>query len=197
MNKYIAELFGTFTLVLIVMLSVSGKFPIPTPILAASVLGTFVYTIGSISGSLINPAVTIGLWSINKLSNKDTVLYIIAQFAGALLAMFVSYVLVGAALIQMPPTTLIMGLGELFGTLLLTFGVASVVYGKVHKETSGIVVGASLFVGVAVASVMGSSGIINPAVSLGVGLFNPIYLVGQIIGGILGFWIFKLLEKQK
>lgn len=197
MNKYIAELFGTFTLVLIVMLSVSGKFSIPTPILAASVLGTFVYTIGSISGSLINPAVTIGLWSINKLSNKDAVLYIIAQFAGALLAMFVSYVLVGAALIQMPPTTLIMGLAELIGTLLLTFGVASVVYGKVSKETSGIVVGASLFIGIAVAGVMGSSGIINPAVSLGVGLFNPVYLIGQIIGGILGFWIFKLLEKQK
>jgi glycerol uptake facilitator-like aquaporin len=197
MNKYIAELFGTFTLVLVVMLSLAGKFPVPTPLLAATVLGTFVYTIGFISGSQINPAVTIGLWSVKKLTAREAVLYIIFQFAGTLLAMFVANVLVVATVPQMPPTTFVMGLAELIGTLLLTFGVANVIYGKINKELSGIVIGGSLFIGITAAAVMGSAGVINPAVSLGIGLFNPIYIVGQIIGGILGFWFFKFLAKQK
>jgi len=118
MNKYLAELFGTFTLVLIVTLSLSGKFPIPTPILAALVLGTFVYTIGAISGAQINPAVTIGVWTIKKITTKDALVYIISQFAGALLALFVAVAIVGEKLPQMPHTTWVMGFGELIGTML-------------------------------------------------------------------------------
>jgi glycerol uptake facilitator-like aquaporin len=196
MNKYLAELFGTFTLVLIVTLSLSGKFPVPTPILAAFVLGTFVYTIGFISGAQLNPAVTIGLWTIKKITTKETLAYIISQFAGALLALFVAAVLVGATPPHMPPTTYIMGLGELIGTMLLTFGVASIVYGKTDKLLSGVVVGSSLFIGIAAAGVMGSAGVLNPAVSLSVGLFNPFYIAGQVIGGILGFWLFQFLSKK-
>src|SRR5579859_4443337 len=196
MNKYIAELFGTFTLVLVVTLSLSGKFPVPTPILAAFVLGTFVYTIGAISGAQINPAVTIGLWSIKKIATKEALAYIISQFAGAIVALFVAASVVGARPPHMPETTWIMGLGELIGTMLLTFGVASVVIGKTDKLISGVVVGSSLFIGIAAAGVMGSAGVLNPAVSLSVGLFNPFYLAGQIIGGILGFWFYNFLTHK-
>jgi glycerol uptake facilitator-like aquaporin len=90
-----------------------------------------------------------------------------------------------------------MGLGELIGTALLTFGVASAVYGKVDKAAVGLTVGASLFIGIAAAGVMGSAGVLNPAVALGIGLFNPIYLCGELIGGVLGFWIFKYAMQQK
>ena len=196
MNKYLAELFGTFTLVLVVTLSLSGKFPIPTPILAAMVLGTFVYTIGAISGAQINPAVTIGVWSIKKITTKDALAYIISQFTGALVALFVAAAIVGARPPQMPATTWVMGLGELIGTMLLTFGVASVVFGKTDKLISGVVVGASLFIGIAAAGVMGSAGVLNPAVSLSVGLFNPFYIAGQVIGGILGFRVYTFLSHK-
>jgi len=197
LHKYFAEFFGTFTLALIVTLSVAGKFPVPTPVLAAAVLGTFVYTIGFVSGAHINPAVTLGAWSINKISTKDAMGYIISQLVGALVAMFVARMLVGALLPAMPQPTLVMGLGELIGTLLLTYGVASVVYGKTDKQLAGLVVGSSLFIGIAAAGVMGSAGVVNPAVSLSLGLFNPIYIVGQVIGGVTGFWVFKFLAKQK
>jgi glycerol uptake facilitator-like aquaporin len=196
MNKYIAELFGTFILSLVVTLSLAGKFPVPTPILAGFVLGTFVYTIGFISGAQINPAVTIGLWTIKKITTKDAVAYIISQFAGALLALFVAIVIVGIRTHYILPATWLMGLSELIGTMLLTFGVASVVYGKTDNLLSGIVVGSSLFIGIASAGVMGSAGVLNPAVSLSVGLFNPFYIAGQVLGGIFGFWLFKLLAKN-
>jgi aquaporin Z len=197
MNKYFVEFFGTFTLVLVVMLSVAGKFPIPTPVLAAAVVGTFVYTVGFISGGHFNPAVTIGAWSVKKISDKDAVAYIISQFIGALLAMLIAHVIVGSITSPNPPSTPVMGLGELIGATLLTFGVASVIYGKTDKLLAGLVIGASLFIGIAAAGVMNSAGVINPAVSLGLALFNPIYISGQIIGGVLGFWIFKTLIAKK
>lgn len=171
----------------------AGKFPIPTPILAAAVVGVFVYTVGFISGSQLNPAVTIGAWTVHKIKSRDAIGYIISQFLGAILAMFIAQVLVGSKLPQMHQTTPIMGLSELIGATLLTFGIASVVYGKTDKKLSGLVIGSSLFVGIAAAGVMGSAGVLNPAVSLSLSLFNPTYILGQIAGGILGFWIFKFL----
>ena len=77
MKKYIAEGLGAGTLTLVVALSLAGIFPVSTPVLAGLVLGLFVYTIGYISGSHINPAVTLGVWSLNKISGKDALGYII------------------------------------------------------------------------------------------------------------------------
>lgn len=45
-----------------------------------------VYTIGPISGCHINPAVGIGVFLAKKINAKDTVAYIVAQIAGAIVA---------------------------------------------------------------------------------------------------------------
>ena len=147
MKKYIAELLGTFTLALTVGLSLAGAFPPATPILAGLVLGLFVYTIGSISGTHINPAVTIGAWSIKKIGGKDALWYIIAQFIGAALAMFVVSKTVGMPHIVVTATWGIV-LAELVGTFFFTFGIASVIYGKTPSDLSGVVIGGSLLLGI-------------------------------------------------
>ena len=59
MNKYLAELLGTFALTLAVGVSLAGKFPVPTPLVAALALGICVYTMSAISGTHINPAITL------------------------------------------------------------------------------------------------------------------------------------------
>ena len=42
-----------------------------------------------------------------------------------------------------------------------------------------------------------SNGILNPAVALALGSFNWIYLVGPIVGAVVGMWLFKLLSMEK
>lgn len=90
MNKYFAELVGTFVLVFascgsavlagdkIGFVGVSLAFGLS--------LLAMVYVIGPISGCHINPAVTIGLLISRKMKAKDAPGYILAQIAGAILA---------------------------------------------------------------------------------------------------------------
>jgi aquaporin Z len=42
-----------------------------------------VYTFGDISGAHLNPAVTIGFWTAQRISSPDVLLYAAAQLAGA------------------------------------------------------------------------------------------------------------------
>lgn len=101
MNKYMAEVFGTFWLVLggcgsavlaagfpdvgIGLLGVSLAFGL-------TVL-TMAFAIGHISGCHLNPAVTIGLWAGGRFETKDVVPYIIAQVIGGVIAGVVLYVI--------------------------------------------------------------------------------------------------------
>ena len=193
-KKYIAELLGTFALTLVVGLSLAGNFPVPTPILAALVLGLFVYSIGHISGTHINPAVTIGLWSIKKISTNETLAYIIAQFVGGFIAfLFIQTALGVHSLVVV--NSLRVCLAEILGTLFFTFGIASVVYGKTPSEFGGIVVGGSLLLGITIAALIGSNGVLNPAVALGIGSFNFTYLFAPILGSIAGMNLYKYLCK--
>ena len=195
-KKYSAEAVGTAVLTLVVTLALAGKFPVSTPVLAGLTLALFVYTIGHISGCHINPAVTIGAWSIRKISNKEAISYIVAQFFGAA----VSIIIVTLFKIQFASMDLggyspIIFFSELIGTALFTFGVASVVYGKTPKDFSGIVIGASLFLGIAISVLLGASGILNPAVAFGIKSFGLMYVLGPIAGGIVGMQSYKYISE--
>lgn len=192
MNKYVGEAVGTGVLTMVVALALAGTFPVPVPVLAALTLGLFVYSLGHLSGTHINPAVTIGAWSIGKISTDDAIKYVIAQFIGAGAALLVVGSLVTVAT---PPlkADLAIGLAEMIGAALFTFGIASVVYGKTPAVMSGMVVGGSLLLGISVAALIGSNGVLNPAVALGIGSFNVMYVLGPILGSVLGMQLYKRL----
>jgi glycerol uptake facilitator-like aquaporin len=192
MKKYIAELLGTFTLALVVGLSLKIAFPVATPILAGLVLLLFVYSIGHISGTHINPAVTIGAWSIGKITASDALMYIIAQIIGAGLALIVISQTVGLAVLTVTNSWGVGG-AELLGAFFFTFGIASVVYGKTPQDASGLVVGGSLLLGISIAAMLGSNGVLNPAVALGIGSLNLAYILGPIIGAVCGMQVYKHL----
>lgn len=195
-KKYILECVGAGALTLIVALSLKGAFPVPTPVLAALTLGLFVYSIGHISGAHINPAVTIGAWSIQKITTHDAIGYIVAQTVGAVVALLGATLYDTTAIASLPASAG-MFFAELLGTFFFTFGIASVVYEKTPVSLSGVVVGGSLLLGIAFAALLGSSGILNPAVAFGVGSFNLSYLLGPIAGSVLGMNVYKQLASMK
>jgi aquaporin Z len=96
MQKYLAELIGTFVLVFFGTGAavVSGK--ILGDLGTIGVLGialafgiavlVMVYAIGAISGCHINPAITIAMLVNGKIVSKDAVIYIVVQCIGAIIA---------------------------------------------------------------------------------------------------------------
>ena len=89
MKKYLAELVGTFILVL---------FGCGTAVVAGDKVGIVgiafafgfaligaAYGIGPISGCHINPAVSLGVWTAGRMSTKDMIGYWIGQFLGGVL----------------------------------------------------------------------------------------------------------------
>ncbi|MFS1881260.1 aquaporin Z [Vibrio splendidus] len=101
MNKYIAEMFGTFWLVLGGCGSavLAAAFPdVGIGLLGVSLafgltVLTMAFAIGHISGCHLNPAVTIGLWSGGRFDGKDVAPYIIVQVIGGIIAGGVLFVI--------------------------------------------------------------------------------------------------------
>ncbi|HEY0964566.1 MAG TPA: aquaporin [Candidatus Paceibacterota bacterium] len=191
-KKLVAEALGTFTLTLAVLSSLQMETTIiSTSVVAALVLALFVYTIGARSGCHLNPAVSLGLWSIGKLKPNEAVSYILAQLLGALLAFGLVSLMLGKLTLGIPAESAEVFVAELIGAALFTFGIAAVVYGKVADSISGLVVGGSLLLGILLAAQFGSAGIINPAVALALGALNLSYVLGSVIGGVVGMNLYK------
>ncbi|HLD60833.1 MAG TPA: aquaporin [Patescibacteria group bacterium] len=201
MKKYLTELLGTFLLALVVGLSLRGAFPVPTPVLAALTLGLFVYTAGHISGAHINPAVTIGVWSLGKIKPKDAVIYIIAQCIGATIALYTIAALYGEAGSDLDLPLMngfSVAAAEFLGAVFFTFGIAAVVHGKVPTDVTGVTIGGSLLLGLSIAASK-SVAIINPAVALSVvgTSMSWAYLLAPVVGAVVGMNLFRWLGSEK
>lgn len=102
MNKYLAELIGTFWLVFGGCGSavLAAAFPelgigfAGVSLAFGLTVLTGAYALGHISGGHFNPAVSIGLWAGGRFGAKDLAPYIISQVIGAVLAGLVLYIIV-------------------------------------------------------------------------------------------------------
>ncbi|AWX31565.1 MIP/aquaporin family protein [Methanosphaera sp. BMS] len=101
MQKFLAELIGSFILVffgtasVVLVLLVNGGLDIAAITMADWVaiglafglaLTVAIYALAPISGAHFNPAVTIGLWAGKKFPTSDVPVYLIAQFVGSIIA---------------------------------------------------------------------------------------------------------------
>ena len=103
-RRLVAESIGTFFLVLIgpgaVMVDAASNGAIShagVSLAFAFVVIAMVFALGHISGAHINPAVTIGFWSVRRFPSRDVIPYIAAQCAGAIAASAVSRSVLGVA----------------------------------------------------------------------------------------------------
>jgi glycerol uptake facilitator-like aquaporin len=168
-KRWLAELIGTFFLVVAALLSP----PELTFALVGAVLLVMVVAIGKVSGSHINPAVTVGLMVLRKIDLRSGLLYIVAQIGGALLALGLGRAL-SRPFPQTDPEVNAMWF-EMLGIALLVFVVVRAVLTQAPPAASALSIGIALAVGIAVAG-PSSGGILNPAVAV-------VFLVGDFVRG--------------
>lgn len=201
MKSYIAELIGTclFTLVLILAAG-SGAWVVT--IFAVFTLIMLSYVLGHVSGAHVNPAITMGAIMTDRIKPMRGLYYIIAQLAGAAIAILFSK-WIGLGITATPHTEINWKLfsAELVGTLIFAFGVASVMFKRTEKGPAGFIVGLSLFVGIIVSSLMlggeaAQGAVLNPAIAFGLNLITVEAMLAPLLGSIIGMWLFVAVSED-
>lgn len=97
MKKYVAEMLGSMTLIIVgvgALLGFAVNGLVGVALAFGLIVMALIYTIGPISGCHINPAVTIGVMAIKGMKMKDGLMYIIFQVIGAVIAGVVLWLVV-------------------------------------------------------------------------------------------------------
>jgi MIP family channel proteins len=221
MQKFFAELIGTFTLIFIGVGSIcadqylraSGQPGVGLLAIAAAhglAIGIMVTAVGHISGGHLNPAVTIGFWVTRRLSTLHAVFYWIAQLVGAAAAAYL--------LVAIVPDTIWRpaGLGtpdlaadftrmhgmalEAVTTFLLVFVVfatAADAKGAFNK-IAGFAIGLTITMDILFAGPF-TGGAMNPARAFGPALASHhwtnhgVYWVGPLFGGVIAGVVYDRL----
>jgi aquaporin Z len=224
-RKYLAELIGTFALVLfgcgsaviagdrVGYLGISFAFGLAVLVM--------VYAIGNISGCHINPAITISMLVARKIKVKDAIIYVIAQCIGAIGAGALLYAIASG---KADYSLAINGLGQngygdkspggyslescFLAEVLLTALFLFVIFGATSKKApagfAGIPIGITLvLIHIVGIPITGTS--VNPARSLGPAIFVGgealsqlwLFLVAPVIGGIIAAIIWKVFFETK
>lgn len=202
MKKYLAEMIGTFVLVLMgcgsaifagIGLGTTGYGVTTLGVAMAFGLSVvaMAYTIGNISGCHINPAITLGVWSSGCMSGKEAGAYMLFQCIGAIIASAVLYILVHSgneagieAVFNSTTTTgsnsYLPGniVPAFLAELIFTFIFVLVVLGSTDEKKgagnfAGLAIGLTLvLVHIACIPITGTS--VNPARSIGPAIFAAI-----------------------
>jgi aquaporin Z len=203
-RKYVVELIGTFFLVFTVGACVLVSATL-APLAIGSALMVMIYAGGHISGGHYNPAVTLAALVRGRIDAVDAIGYWISQLvAGVLAALVVRGVVPHARITTMTLSGRVAAafVAELLFTFALCYVVLNVATSKDHPNNSfyGLAIGFTLMVAaVAVGDISGAA--INPAVTLGADVMGLlawstiwVYLVAQVIGGVLVGLAFRALN---
>jgi len=210
-RKYAAELLGTFLFMTIgyasvaafgAASSVSGLLVVPFSfgfgLLAA------IFAFGHVSGGHFNPAVTVGAVLDKRTPAMEGVGYIVAQVVGALGAAVAVMVIAGQGAVAAGVTKPGGGLTDIQALLLetlLTAGFVAVIMASTKRAAAvaGLVIPLTL-VAIHFASATLSGASVNPARSIGSAVVGGdlaaiwIYLVGPVVGAILGWLAFRIVD---
>jgi MIP family channel proteins len=166
-------------------------------------LAAVVAAVGHVSGAHVNPAVTLGMAATKKFPWQFVPHYVVAQLVGAVLAALATWITFGGVgargEAKLAATYPAQGVGDLQAfvvEILITFILVFVVMAvatdqRAPAAIAPIAVGFALAVGVFIAGPV-TGGSVNPARSLGPMLVAGdltsvwLYILGPIIGGVLG-----------
>lgn len=211
-RRYAAELLGTFTLVVLgpgaaMVAAKTHAFGHAGVALAFGLAVVLVVaSTGHIGGAHINPAVTLGFWSVKRFPARDVTPYLAAQCAGAVLgSMLLGWLLgpagnYGATLPALPlAQSFVVELG--FSGILGFVIMASATDAHAPAWSAPFVIGTTVFAGALVAGPL-TGGSFNPARSLGPAVAGGawtahwLYWVSPICGMMAGMRLHGLLRER-
>ncbi|MCD1294688.1 aquaporin [Methanocella sp. CWC-04] len=236
LKRSLAELIGTFTLVFLgtgavvtAALLMDGWIPLlentfnigfdisswlAIGLTFGLAIAVMAYVFGHISGTHINPAVTIALWATKRFPTNDAIAYIVAQLIGAALASFTVYFIWGTRSLDtgLGATAMFDGVTYLqaivaetvctFFLMLAVIGVA--VDKRAPAGWAGLIIGLTVAISiVAIGNISGGS--LNPARTFGPYLADfllggqdlwwqfPIYAIGPILGALIAAFLYDYI----
>ncbi len=222
---YVAELLGTFLLVLFITLvvSISSRAGLGFTdwavigLVHAFVLALLVASLAGASGGHFNPAVTVTLLALRKIRGADAAIYILMQLAGATIAALVTKALVedegkpvnyGATLIVKSffQNDLAGFVAEGLGTFTLMLAiVGSALIVKNKSSLTPLVIGMALGVAIMCIGPLTGGGF-NPARAFGpalvagefggFGTFIWVYTLGPIVGALLAGFAVQFIYRD-
>ena len=191
----VAEFLGAGVLTAVTLAVSKSNIGIPyfVSLAAGLTLAGLVTVFSPISGAHFNPAITLGLWSARRVKTLPAVVYIVAQVLGGICAYLLYTYFVNTHWSNSGKFESRVLVAEATGAFIFALGWAATVYQKLTGGKAAFAIGASLTVGALVASV-GSGGLLNPAVALGMRSWVwGTYVLGPVLGAIIGFNLYALL----
>ena len=227
-SRVVAELVGTFWLVFggVGSAVYAAAFPnVGIGLLGVSLafgltVVTMAYSIGHISGSHLNPAVTVGLWAGRRFPGRDVAPYVVAQVVGAIAAAGLVYAIaLGQPGFDLAASGLgANGYGEhspggftllsaLVAEVVLTFVFVVIVMGATHSKAPAgfapLAIGLGLTL-IHLISIPITNTSVNPARSTGPALIVGGWAIEQLwlfwlaplVGGVLGGIAYRALSSD-
>ena len=214
-KKYIAECIGTFILVFFgcgtAVVTSCSVDNLPGYLLTALAFGLAIvgmaYSVGSISGGHVNPAVSLAMLITGRMNSRDFIGYVVGQFVDAIVAAALLCLFVGRS----------SGLGtnglyngsiilSLLIELILTFVFVLLILFVTAKAENGAVAGLIIGLTLVLIHILGiyfTGTSVNPARSFGPALFAGgdalkcvwVFFVGPLVGAALAGVVYNYFEK--
>jgi aquaporin Z len=209
-RKYLAELVGTFILVVVGSMTIVAAKAMDAPILVVVPFGfglgllAAIQTAGYVSGGHFNPAVTLAALIDKRIDVRNALGYVVAQVIGAIAASGVVLLVADQAAVQATASGYPEGkmVNALAVEILLTaiFLLVILTVTKRSPNHAGFAIPLTLTV-VHFAGIPFSGASVNPARSLGPALVGGtldgniiVWIAGPLIGAVLGWAIYRALE---
>jgi len=206
-NRYLAELLGTFILVALGslgILAVGGPSGAAELIAIGFAFGfallAGIWVVGHVSGAHFNPAVTLAFWADGRMTLADAIGYWVAQFAGGGVASLVVWMVAGSREAVASTATTYQDLGtaitvEVLLTAVFVWIVMSAgLRGALHAP--GAI--SLTLVGIHLAGIPFSGASVNPARSFGPAVVGAditqlgVYIYAPLIGALIAWGLYRL-----
>lgn len=166
-------------------------------------LVVLIHMLGPVSGAHFNPVVTLAFLLRGETDRRTAIAYITAQFAGAVLGVWVAHAMFAEPLLQIS-TQLRQGPSQGFAEYVATFGLIGTIFGTQRSRPDFTPIAVGLYI-TAAYWFTASTSFANPAVTIARSLTNtfagiapesvPLFIAGQIVGSLAATvfftWLFR------